>query len=197
MRKILQNSRQEALRFSTKRGSLCLTYPDVNYAENPKRYPMNDIEKEVTALRKMTTGQLRERYADLFGEKARSRHKTYLIRRIVWRIQALAEGGLSERARRRAEELADETDVRVTPPRQFNVGTQGFQKPIAASTDHRLPAPGTAIVRKYKGQTLRVLVHQDGLEYEGTRYKSLSAVAKAITGSHCNGYRFFRLEGQE
>ena len=157
---------------------------------------MNDIEKEVAALHKMTSGQLRERYTELFGEKARSRHKTYLIRRLAWRIQALAEGGLSERARRRAEELADETDVRVTPPRQFNVGLQGFQMPAAMSPDRRLPAPGTAIVRKYKGQTLRVLVHQDGLEYEGTRYKSLSAVAKAITGSHCNGYRFFRLEAQ-
>jgi hypothetical protein len=59
----------------------------------------------------------------------------------------------------------------------------------------RLPSPGTAIVRKYKGQTLRVLVFPDGLEFDGNRYKSLSAVAKAITGSHCNGYRFFRLEG--
>ena len=156
-----------------------------------------DVEKEVAALRAMTAGQLCERYAELFGEKSRTRHKVYLIRRIAWRIQANAEGDLSERARRRAEELANEADVRVTPPR----GLDGRLRPVKTSaksahvsSDRRLPAPGTAIVRQYKGQTLRVLVLPDGLEFDGRRYKSLTAVAKAITGSHCNGYRFFRLE---
>ena len=42
---------------------------------------------------------------------------------------------------------------------------------------------------------MRVLVTADGFEYEGMRYASLSAAAKAITGSHCNGFRFFKLEG--
>ena len=157
-----------------------------------------DVEKEVAALRAMSVGQLCERYAELFGEGSRTRHKAYLIRRIAWRLQANAEGDLSERARRRAEKLADDAEVRVTPPREFDrrlrpggVSTQ----PTIATTDRRLPSPGTAIVRKYKGQTLRVLVLPDGLEFDGDRYKSLSAVAKAVTGSHCNGYRFFNLEG--
>jgi hypothetical protein len=65
------------------------------------------------------------------------------------------------------------------------------------ATDARLPSPGTAIVRQYKGRKLQVLVLADGFEFEGKRYKSLSAVAKTITGSHINGYRFFGLEGKQ
>lgn len=61
-----------------------------------------DIEKEAAALRQATTGQLHERYAELFGETSQTRHKAYIIRKIAWRLQANAEGGLSERAQRRA-----------------------------------------------------------------------------------------------
>lgn len=74
-------------------------------------------QKELAALEQMTVSQLQQQYADVFGESVRSRHKQYLIRRIAWRLQANAEGGLSERALRRAEELANVADVRVTPPR--------------------------------------------------------------------------------
>ena len=155
-----------------------------------------DIMAEVAALERMTAGQLQERYAEVFGETARSRHKRWLIRRIAWRLQALAEGDLSERARRRAEELANEADVRVTPPRN---GTVVDVRPrparVVASADPRLPAPGKSIVRKYKGRELVVHVTADGFEYDGDYYESLSAVAKAITGSHVNGFRFFRLGG--
>lgn len=159
-----------------------------------------DLANELTALESMSVGQLHERYADVFGEPARSRHRQYLIRRIAWRLQANAEGGLSERALRRAAELADEADVRVTPPKRATTAS-GHQAPgtdavrVAVATDRRLPPPGGAITRKYKGRTLSVTVLPDGFEYEGQRYRSLSAVAKAITGSHMNGFRFFRLEG--
>jgi len=159
-----------------------------------------DLAKELAALESMSVGQLHERYADVFGEPARSRHRQYLIRRIAWRLQANAEGGLSERALRRAAELADEADVRVTPPKRATTaserpapGTDAIR--VAVATDPRLPPPGAAIVREYKGRTLSVTVLPDGFEYEGQRYRSLSAVAKAITGSHMNGFRFFRLEG--
>ena len=63
--------------------------------------------------------------------------------------------------------------------------------------DSRLPLPGTAITRKYKGRTLEVRVLRDGFEYDGQKFKTLSAVAKAITGSHCNGFRFFKLGGEQ
>jgi hypothetical protein len=152
-----------------------------------------DIDREVAALGGMSTRQLCERYAELFGEPVRTRHKTYLIRKIAWRLQALAEGDLSERARRRAEELANDAEVRTTPPRSAPVV---IRADASVAPDARLPRPGTALVRKYKGRQIRVLVLADGFEYEGERYGSLSAVAKAITGTHCNGFRFFKLEAE-
>jgi len=159
-----------------------------------------NINKEVAALEQMTVGQLQDRYVGVFGEPVRSRHRQYLIRRIAWRLQANAEGGLSERALRRAEELADDADVRLTPPRSTRVASQ--ERPICGSTvvrvpvatDPRLPPPGGQITRQYKGRTIIVTVLADGFEYLGERHRSLSAVAKAITGSHMNGFRFFGLE---
>jgi hypothetical protein len=156
-----------------------------------------DIDKEVAALERMTIGQLHDRYAEVVGEKARSRHRQYLIRRIAWRVQANAEGGLTERALRRAEELANDAEVRVTPPRSRPVRTAPRSSDVHAippSHDPRLPRPGTAIVRDYKGRRIVVQVLADGFEWDGQHLSSLSAVAKAITGSHINGFRFFGLE---
>jgi len=154
-----------------------------------------NIAKELAALEQMTVGQLQQRYIDVFGEPVRSRHKQYLIRRIAWRIQANAEGGLSERALRRAEELANVADVRVTPPRAATTRATATAS-LPSATDRRLPPAGTALTRRYKGRTLTVVVLPDGFEYDGERYKSLSAVAKMITGSHVNGFRFFGLGGK-
>ena len=156
-----------------------------------------NIEAQVAALQQMSVDELRHKYAVVMGEPSRSRHKMHLIRRIAWRIQAQAEGDLSERARRRAAELANDADVRVTPPRGHHVATcRENAVPSDVVPDNRVPAPGGAIVRNYRGHQVRVTVLVDGFEYEGRRYKSLSAVAKAISGSHCNGFRFFGLEGK-
>ncbi len=152
-----------------------------------------NIEDDLAALQEMTTDELRERYADLFGEVPRSRHKAYLIRKIAWRLQANAEGDLSERARRRAAELAVDAEVRTTPPRGQVSALKPSRSKKVELRDRRLPSVGTAITRKYKGRLLEVRVQRDGFEYEGERYQSLTAVAKAITGSHCNGFRFFKL----
>jgi len=143
----------------------------------------------------MSVGQLHDRYAEVFGEAARSRHRHYLIRRIAWRMQANAEGGLSERALRRAEELAHDADVRVTPPRAMRT-TPPRPDVVTVPNDHdpRVPRTGDAITRDYKGRRIVVTVVPDGFEYDGERYRSLSAVAKAIIGSHINGFRFFGLE---
>lgn len=159
-----------------------------------------DITGELSALARMTIRQLHDRYAEVFGEPARSRHRQYLVRRIAWRIQANAEGGLSSRALRRAEELANDADVRVTAPRgalaRISRSTPPRPDVVAVPPGHdpRLPQPGTALVRDYKGRRVVVTVLMDGFDYEGDRYRSLSAVAKAITGSHVNGFRFFGLE---
>ncbi len=102
-------------------------------------------------------------------------------------MQANLEGDLSERARQRAAELAEGAEVRTTPPKNY------CPQPTP-DRDPRLPLPGNTIIRKYKGRTLEVHVKPEGFEYEGEVYKSLSLVAKVITGSHCNGFRFFKLE---
>ena len=154
-----------------------------------------NVEKEVAALRRMTVDELRAEYAHAFGEGTKTRHKAWLARRIAWRIQALAEGDLSERARQRAAELANDADLRTTAPKADKPNSAGHSTATSlhAAADGRLPIAGTLLTRQYKGQTLAVHVRPDGFEYEGEVYKSLSAVAKKITGSHCSGYLFFRL----
>ncbi len=149
-----------------------------------------NVGKEIAALQRMTVKQLRERHLELFGDQTRTGNKPWLIKRIAWRLQAQAEGGLSDRALHRAAELANETDLRLSPPRPAPERTVTAILPINGS---RLPPPGTVITRDYKGQTLQVRVLAKGFEYEGQVYRSLSAVAKAITGQHMNSFLFFRL----
>lgn len=156
------------------------------------------IAAEIARLENMTVTKLAEKFETLIGEKCRSRNKRYLIRRIAWRLQANAEGGLSERALKRAAELALDSEVRVTPPKQSKgplvVVTDVRSTPVR---DDRLPPPGSMLHREYKGEPIRVLVLEDAFEYEGQRFKSLTAVANAITGSHVNGFQFFKLRSRK
>lgn len=154
-----------------------------------------NVGKEVAALERMTVKQLRGRYAEVFGEATAAHNKPWLLKRIIWRVQALAEGDLSERARTRAAELARDADLRLTPPpeRIAIPAPRIASGTIGSAGDGRLPPPGTVITRRYKGGVIQVKVLAEGLEYAGDVYGSLSAVAKAVTGSHCNGYLFFRL----
>lgn len=154
-----------------------------------------NVGKEIADLKKMEVADLRRKYAEVFAEGTTSRHKEFLVRRIAWRLQANAEGGLSERAQKWAEELAADSDVRLTAPKKVASPTTGHTKVAAIhlSQDGRLPMPGTVIARRYKGQEIEVRVLPDGFEFEGEVYRTLSAVAKKVTGTHWNGYHFFRL----
>ena len=158
-----------------------------------------NIGKEVAAMKQMTVPELRDKYAEAFGEATTCRNKGHLIRRIAWRLQANEEGGLSERARRRAAELAAHADVRLTAPRmrRLDAPERTAVAEIRISQDDRLPMPGTAITREYKGRMIEVRVLPNGFEYEGEVYRSLSAVAKVVTGTHWNGYHFFRVARKE
>ena len=156
------------------------------------------LTQQIARLRRLTTGQLRDRYAEEFGEVTNSCHRTWLIKRVAWRLQALAEGDLSERARRRAAELANDADLRVSAPRPKTVRVTRPRAVVSAGQPRANGAllPGTTITREYKGETLAVAVLADGFEHAGRVYRSLSAVAKAITGTHTSGSLFFRLNGQ-
>jgi hypothetical protein len=156
-----------------------------------------NVARELAALEAMMVIELRAKYAQVFGEETRVGNKAWLVKRIIWRLQALAEGDLSERARRRASELAQDADLRLSPPRlgkdsSVVVVRRNGKANHRELRDRHLPLPGTVLTRWYKGQTLKVQVLRNGFEYQGQVYKSLSAVAKAITGSHTSGFLFFR-----
>jgi hypothetical protein len=150
-----------------------------------------NVSKELTTLEAMTVAELRNRYAQVFSEETWMVNKAWLVKRIVWGIQAQAEGGLSERARRRAAELVQDVNLRLLPPRPRSASVSKNGKARMFVNGH-LPLPGTILTRWYKGQTLKVEVLRRGFEYQGQVYKSLSGVAKAITGSHTSGFLFFR-----
>ena len=79
-----------------------------------------NVGKEVAALERMTVGELRDRYAEVFGEITLARNKQWLVKKIIWRLQSVAEGDLSERARARAAEIANDADFRRRPPRPMS-----------------------------------------------------------------------------
>jgi hypothetical protein len=151
---------------------------------------------EIENLRRESLATLREKYREVFQEETRSRHREHLFRRIAWRLQALAEGDLSERARGRAQQIARDADLRAVAPRDFfTVGGASVQTTRGDRNcrDSRLPLPGTVLSRKWKGRTLLVEVLGEGFRYENRHYASLSAIAVAVTGTRWNGLAFFGL----
>ena len=154
-----------------------------------------NVATEIAALPRLRVSELRAKFAVVVGEATPSHNKVWLVKRIAWRLQALAEGDLSERARQRAAELIAGADLRLSAPR----AGQSTSNPALAHVpalrmpvDDR-PRPGTILTRRYKGRSLQVEVLEHGFAFEGQAYRSLSAVAKAVTGSHCSGHFFFGL----
>jgi hypothetical protein len=158
----------------------------------------NQIHKEIEALQRLTTAGLKEKYHEVFGEQSRSNHKQFLFRRIAWRIQANAWGGLSERAKRRALEIADDADLRIRAPRSFEIGPSATARTaetqVKPTIDPRLPLPGTPLIRRYQGKDIIVHVRPDGgFECNGKIYSSLSRAVTEATGTRWNGFAFYGL----
>lgn len=153
------------------------------------------ITSQIQALRKMTVAELREKHLELLGTKTSSRHKDQLFKRLAWRIQELEYGGLSERAKRRAEEIANDLDARFLPPRKQRATETSPHEilPAHIKSSGANPAPGTILTREHHGETHQVTVLDRGFEYQGKVYRSLSGIAKAITGTQWNGNLFFGL----
>jgi hypothetical protein len=155
---------------------------------------------EVNALKQMTVLELRAKHAELFGEETPCRHKDHLWKRIAWRLQAVAEGDLSDRARQRAVELADDADLRLRAPSRVILEAAPDYTVIGHMRRPKgsgIPMPGTELTRTYKGQLISVMVRDDGFQYDGQLYRSLSAIAQVVTGSHWNGYHFFGIKKGE
>jgi hypothetical protein len=149
--------------------------------------------RAIEELRKSDIPALKRRYRELFGEESKSSNKQYLFRRLAWRLQANAEGGLSEGALRRAAEIADDRDLRLRTPQGFAINALYASDPSRLPKDSRLPAPGTLITRRWGNRRIVVKVLRDGFEFESRRYRSLSAIAREVTGTRWNGLLFFGL----
>ena len=143
------------------------------------------ITAEIEALRAMKVPELVEKYREAFQKEPRVRHKEWLWKRICWRLQERKFGGLTRVAQRRLEELIAEIDIPIDERNRTVTGT--LSGPVTPSE----PTVGTVLTRRYKGRDIRVHVVDGGFEWNGIMYKSLSAVAKAITGTHWNGPLFF------
>ncbi len=153
--------------------------------------------RRIHRLREMTVGDLRVEWLKLYGEPTRSRNRDYLWRRLAWRVQELAHGGLSDAAKAKIDELAPDTFTRARSPHNGNgVAPAGGhdQHQHRDHRDPRLPSPGTVITKSYKGRELRVTVRDSGFEFDGAMFPTLTTLAKKITGcTSISGWLFFGL----
>ena len=154
-----------------------------------------DIAAEVGRLAKMTVPGLRARHKELFGEVAKSHHREFLARQIAWRLQAEPEGGLPEETRQLALAVARDAPLRIRIESAATRGTAEANRTattrLAGNHDARLPMPGGLLAKEHKGETHVVKVLDNGFDYDGRLYRSLSAIAQEITGTKWNGYLFF------
>ena len=149
-----------------------------------------ELRREIERLRKEKTKALKIRYRELFGEESNSSNQAHLFRRVAWRLQALAEGDLSQRARERAIALAADADLRLRAPRQF---WRELDSKPTPERDSRLPAVGSVLKRQYQDRRIAVKILEEGFEYEGKTYDSLSSIASMVAGTRWNGFAFFGL----
>ena len=137
------------------------------------------ILARLAALKSMSVNDLKAEWQALFNAPAPNNSRTFLESRLAYRIQELTYGGPDKQTRRLLDLLADEVEGTMTRKGQI--------------ADPRNPVVGTKLIREWDGTAHTVTVLKDGFDWGGQRYKSLSAVARAITGTRWNGYRFFGL----
>jgi len=142
------------------------------------------VATRIARLAQMSTADLRREWQAVMGEEPRSYNRQWMYKRLCWHLQVQEHGGLSKRAKERLEELLPLAPQWLPMPRSFKPA-------VPQATVTKELQPGTVITRVYKGRTLVVTVREDGFEFDGVVYPSLTAVAKAVTGSHWNGHLFF------
>lgn len=138
---------------------------------------------QLAAMQRLSVNELKAKWEELFGTAAPNNARAFLELRIGYCIQELTYGGLSRDTRRVLDLLADEVEGKIA--------RKGM------SVDARNPQPGTRLLREWDGMEHAVTVLADGYEWQGRKYRSLSAIAKAITGTSWNGFRFFGMGGKK
>lgn len=141
----------------------------------------NTVLAQLAALKTAPIGALRQKWRDLFDREPPLYNRRYLEGRLAYRIQELAYGGLKPETIERLEAIADELE-----------GKGGKRRGAVLSR----PIAGTRLIREWKGVEHCVTVRDDDFEYQGRPYISLSAIARAITGTRWNGLVFFGLKNQ-
>jgi hypothetical protein len=139
----------------------------------------NSVLAQLAALPEKTTAELKQMWRELYDRKPPPYNKPFLVKRLAYRIQELAYGGLSARAEAKLKELIEEEDRRV----KGKLPVRKVDRPIV----------GTRLIREWQGVEHTVTVLADGFEYQGRPYKSLSAIARAVTGTRWNGPLWYGL----
>ncbi len=149
---------------------------------------------EITVLEKLSLADLRQKYAKLFPEDTSvPGNKPFLKRHLAYRLQEVAFGGLSEQAQQCLQDLIHQHDPINHKPAETTPTPQDSSPKPKPLRDRRLPIPGTVLTKVYKGVPFPVKVLPKGFEFQGKTYRSLTAIAKVITGMHWNGFLFFGL----
>ena len=141
------------------------------------------VLRQIAELPTLPYGRLKEMWREYFGVEPPAYRRGFLVRGLAHRIQELAYGGLSDAHQARLDALVEEDEA---------AQKSGGKRKKAPPRGERL-ITGTRLVREWKGVAHEVTVIEDGFEYGGRRYRSLSAVARAITGTRWNGPMFFGL----
>lgn len=150
----------------------------------------NEIAQKIEALKESPLKELQAAYIQHFpNKKALPNNRTYLWHRVANKIQELEHGELSAKAKAKLKALMDAYDPVNNAVLKPQVAASGF----LPKRDRRLPLPGTIITKDYKGTKIQVKALDKGFEYNGKIYKSLTAIAKEVTGAHWNGFLFFNL----
>jgi hypothetical protein len=163
--------------------------------------PTAEMRKEIESLPALTVNELREKFGEVLGYATASRNRHFLMRKITWGVQARQWGDISPEARQRAHELADLRFLRIRMPKDIEMGvpemdgTCVVRKKVKLSRDPRIPMPGCLLTKDWGERRIEVRILDDGFEFEGRRYRSLSAIAKEVTGTNWNGFMFFGLGG--
>ena len=143
----------------------------------------NSVLRQLAMLKSMSLEQLREKWLDLYGAEPPKYKKQFLIKRLAYRIQELFYGGLSEQAKAHLRRVASKDPV-ATVKRRI---------PEERKSNEAI-LPGTRLVRVWNDRRYEVVAQSEGFEYDGRMFKSLSAVAREITGTRWNGKVFFGLK---
>jgi hypothetical protein len=138
----------------------------------------HSLLRQINEIQRMSLNELRKKWVDLFGSDPANLSKQYLVRRLAYRVQELTYGGLSKTTREKLASWAEN-------PKQTEMKT------VREKTALQL---GTRLLRDWHGERYEVIVQEDGFLFQGKKYRSLSSIARSITGTHRGGRRFFGLQ---